>query len=327
MPFDSSGGTSLSPLTNKSVMPFNNVTTIQDVLEGNKYILPDAGGDWGKGNEDSPSYKEEGDEYKREIRDLKLFQDLSQPHRERPEKWIVVTPNKIYDFNSFPVAQEYAKKLRALNQPVKSVSKIAQSVINTVYNSINSCFMIESLDNIRQVKETGSCFCVKPNTFITCAHVIKKYDKRKLKNEETSNITLNIIQNNKNIPAKIVDVNWNLDLALVSCGIACDPISLDPSRTIGEEIIAIGSPHGFNNNVTNGIIGSDNRKIYNYDGAPQYFFVDAAILPGNSGGPIISVTRDKVVGMVTLIVSSGSGYGLNACLQSEYIIDYLSKSI
>ena len=49
-------GTGLSPTTDKSVVPTNNVYTIQDVLDGRKYTLPGGGGDWSSGEDVSKSY-------------------------------------------------------------------------------------------------------------------------------------------------------------------------------------------------------------------------------------------------------------------------------
>jgi len=328
MPFDTQPGTntSLSPTTEKSIMPFNNVVTIQDVLDGRKYRLPDAGGDWGKGDEEYTSYKEEGDDYKRVERDLKIFQDMSKNPDKSQEKWIVVTPTQVFNLFSLQAVQEQIKKLKALDQPVKFVSKVAQSLVNSIYESINSCVMVESLNFENRTKETGSAFCIAPNLFLTCAHVVKKYDKRKSKNIEYSNANIRLVQNGSFYNAKVVNIDWYLDLALISSDLNVDVLSIGDQKPIGEEIIVIGSPHGFENNITHGIISSDNRKVYNYEGAPKYFFVDADIFEGNSGGPVISANDNKVIGVVTLIISSrNSGYGLNACLQTKYIKDFLNK--
>ncbi len=58
-------GTGLSTPTQRSVVPTNNVHTIQDVMDGRKYELPGGGGDWSEGEDLFHSYKEEGDLYKR----------------------------------------------------------------------------------------------------------------------------------------------------------------------------------------------------------------------------------------------------------------------
>jgi len=56
-------------------------------------------------------------------------------------------------------------------------------------------------------------------------------------------------------------------------------------------------------------------------------FIDAAVFPGSSGGPVIRVGSGNVVGMITLIVSGGEDYGLNAALPSAYIKEFIAKYI
>ena len=47
----------------------------------------------------------------------------------------------------------------------------------TVDDALEKTFMIESINFNEQTKETGAAFCIAPNTFLTCAHVVKTYNK------------------------------------------------------------------------------------------------------------------------------------------------------
>jgi S1-C subfamily serine protease len=314
-------------------MPFNNVPTIQDFLGGQKTmsdILPHTRGNWATGKDVDKSYKEKGSDYRskeeylgrmlrdREIQERLVDKDIS------PQKWKVKVPGGSKSFLSFELAQRY---IREKGIPFRYLSRIAQTRrqeeaerVEVIGESINKCFLVESIDIDAGVKETGSAFCIAPNYFITCAHVLKNYDKNKLKNNlNFRNTYVNLIKQGNTYRASVAKVDSRLDIALLKCDVDVEPFKLDTVFSVGEDIIAIGSPHGYENNVSTGNIGSLDRKLYTYKGAPDYMFVDLSIFPGNSGGPVIKVDNGNVVGMVTLIVTSEGGYGLNAALSSVYI--------
>jgi len=346
MPFDNRSdgqGASISPESGKSTMPYNNIVTIQDILNGdNQYNTLHGGGSWSPGEDTFTSYKETGDDYKRRETDLdrwKRDEDIAQRllgNQINPLKaeWKVKMDGGSIYFVSFELAQEY---LRKNNLPFKYLSKIAQNqssiknAVGLVSDSLNKCFMVESIDLVRGVKETGSAFCVKKNYFLTCAHVILKYNKYEEVNEQNfmnKNISVNLFQNNQFYKSDVVAVDPQKDLALLHSDVVSDSFEIDnESLIIGQPIIVIGSPHGYDNNVTEGIISSLHRKLYYYNNAPDYMFVDANIFPGNSGGPVIGVENGKVVGMITLVVISSGNYGLNAALPSTYINDFCLKHI
>ena len=344
MPFDNAtqyGDKVLSPLTQKSIMPANNVLTIQDLLNGNKKIsdfYPHGGGDWSPGkNSQSPSYKPEGDDYKRRERDLEIIRNMLGNSDHPMEKWKVKVPGGSKIFMSFSLAQQYESKLKDRGVPFVYLSRIAQKKslekdrVEVISDSLSKCFMVESIDVKGGMKETGSAFCVAPNLFITCAHVIKKYNKNEIESinvdDFSSDIFVNLVQNGSWNKAELVDINLRWDIALLKCDIDAQPFELDQNIGLGDDIISISSPHGYENNVSTGVVGSLNRKIYFYRGSPEYMFVDLSIFPGSSGGPIIKESNGKVVGMITLIVSSEGDYGLNAGLSSRYIEEFYKSKV
>jgi serine protease Do len=75
---------------------------------------------------------------------------------------------------------------------------------------------------------------------------------------------------------------------------------------VGQWVLAIGSPFGFDNTVTAGVVSAMNR---NFPGAGYvpYIQTDVAVNPGNSGGPLLN-TRGEVVGINSQIISSSGGY-------------------
>jgi len=334
-PFDNrteNGQPSIGPSTKKVIVPTNNVHTIQDVLNGRPYKMPGAGGSWGEGENSQPgSYKSEGDDYKREAKDFEILRNMLGVNPFISEVWRVKVPGGSKDFTSFHMAEAYSEKLRGKGIGSTYVTRVAQSNNKTriITESLEKTFMIESINVGEGVKETGSAFCVAKNYFVTCAHVIKNYDKNNPKNafDYMDDIFVNIYFGGTARRATIIDIDPKLDIALIQCDIDVEPFVLGVNPQVGQDIIAVGSPHGYENNVSTGTIGSLDRKIYTYKEAPDYMFADMSIFPGNSGGPVIDEEKGHVVGMVTLIVSSIGGYGLNACLPSKYVQEFCRRSI
>jgi len=287
------------------------------------------------GEDVDKSYKDKGDDYKRLERDLDILQRMTGPNEGYDEKWKVKVPGGAKVFPSFPLAQQYKRRLKNMGIPCSYVTRIAQNSelaqdrVNVIAESLNKTFMVESINVVRGVKESGAAFCVFPNYFVTCAHVINRYDKYNIKANDdlASGVIVNLIRGGSKYRAIVVATDPYLDIALLKSDIKVEPMQLEVSFNIGDDIIAIGSPHGYENNVSTGAVGSVNRKIYFYNGAPNYTFVDLAIFPGNSGGPVIQESSGKVIGMVTLIVSGAGGYGLNASLPSAYIEGFCDENI
>jgi putative serine protease PepD len=115
--------------------------------------------------------------------------------------------------------------------------------------------------------------------------------------------------------AHLVGQDPSKDLALLRVspeGIAMHPLSLAPSGSaqIGEAAWAIGNPFGLNWTLTGGVVSALNRAINSPSGAPirEVIQTDAALNPGNSGGPLIN-GQGEVIGVNSQIVSGSSTSG------------------
>jgi S1-C subfamily serine protease len=118
------------------------------------------------------------------------------------------------------------------------------------------------------------------------------------------------------IPAKIVGSDLSTDLAVVKVdpNDAADlvPVPLGDSETahVGDPVVAIGNPFGYEHTVTTGIVSALGRSIQ----APNEFSIDdaiqtdAAINPGNSGGPLLDA-RGRVIGVNSQIATEGGSRG------------------
>lgn len=98
---------------------------------------------------------------------------------------------------------------------------------------------------------------------------------------------------------------------------------------VGEWVIAIGSPRGFDWTVTAGIISAKNRTnvgALGPSGYEDFIQTDAAINPGNSGGPLINL-RGEVIGINSLIVSTSQGFqGMGFAIPSN-MVKVISQSL
>jgi serine protease Do len=145
----------------------------------------------------------------------------------------------------------------------------------------------------------GSGFIVSPDGYIlTNNHVVDKADEITVK-----------LYNQKEYKAKVIGTDKETDLAVIRIDTkGLTPILMGDSDKInvGDWVVAVGSPFGLEQTVTQGIISAKGRII----GAGPYddfLQTDAAINPGNSGGPLISMDGE-VIGINTAISSTSGGY-------------------
>jgi S1-C subfamily serine protease len=329
MPFD--GG--LSPPTERSVMPFHNVHTIQDVLSGKPYKMPAAGGSWSQddiGTKNRGERGEVGENYKRKERDLEILNRMNINDKEQ-EKWRVRVPGGVKEFTSFELANKYKERMKAKGIPFSYVTRIAQNgnKQKVIADSINKTFTVESFDLGSDVKEIGSGFCVYPNHIVTCAHVLHEYDKTHIGQanistwqNNSSNLTIYVTGNRQRKQAELVAFDLSLDIAILRADIQSEPFVLDNETNIGDTIFSVGSPYGFENNVSTGTLGSVERVVYTYPSAPRFMFFDMSVFEGNSGGPVIQESTGNVIGMIVLVVAKSGEYGLNAGLDAQDIKNF-----
>ena len=131
-------------------------------------------------------------------------------------------------------------------------------------------------------------------------------------------ITFNQVTKN----AEFIGHNNRFDIALLKISGNYDPLRFANSNNIqiGENVIAIGNPLGLQFSVTEGIVSAVHREGIN--GVDAYIQTDAALNPGNSGGPLIN-KEGKVIGINNFKI--GSGENLGFALESNYIIDTVNE--
>ena len=101
------------------------------------------------------------------------------------------------------------------------------------------------------------------------------------------------------------------------------PLPLGSSRDlmVGQRVIAIGNPFGFDHTLTTGVISALDRAVPTGDGGANFHLIqtDAAINPGNSGGPLLD-SAGRLIGVNTAIVSpSGASAGIGFAIPADIV--------
>lgn len=148
----------------------------------------------------------------------------------------------------------------------------------------------------------GSGFIVSSDGYIlTNAHVVGE-------GGEGTDLTVQLADGRK-FPAKIVGADRRTDIAVVKIDAKGLPTVKfgDPEKArVGQWVIAVGSPFGFEHTVTAGIISAKSRRLPDETYVP-FIQTDAAVNPGNSGGPLFNMDGE-VIGINSQIYSRSGGY-------------------
>jgi serine protease Do len=143
----------------------------------------------------------------------------------------------------------------------------------------------------------GSGFIYSADGYVlTNAHVVA--------NAEEVTVTLT---DKREFKAKVIGSDQRTDIAVLKLDVTGLPkVNLGDSDKVrvGEWVMAIGSPFGFENTVTAGIVSAKTRETGEF---VPFIQTDAAVNPGNSGGPLFN-NKGEVIGINAQIYSDGGGY-------------------
>jgi S1-C subfamily serine protease len=164
----------------------------------------------------------------------------------------------------------------------------------------------------------GSGFIISPEGFmVTNCHVAENADKIDVE-----------LQDGRMYQAELTGLDPYTDLAVLKVYTENLPFvsfRTDPGLRVGQLVIAIGNPYGFQYTVTTGVISALGRTLQSRSGRmiDNVIQTDAALNPGNSGGPLVD-SQGKVIGVNTAIISQAQGICFSiGSGTAEYIVGKL----
>ena len=148
----------------------------------------------------------------------------------------------------------------------------------------------------------GSGFIISEDGYVlTNAHVVSERGTN-------TEVTVRLIDR-REFKAKVVGVDPRTDIAVLKIDTEGLPTvkAGDPDNTrVGEWVVAVGSPFGFESSVTAGIVSAKARRLPSETYVP-FIQTDVAINPGNSGGPLF-ILAGEVIGINSQIYSRSGGF-------------------
>lgn len=163
----------------------------------------------------------------------------------------------------------------------------------------------------------GSGFVISQDGYIlTNHHVVKDADEIIVKFSDRRELLAKLIGSDARTDVALLKVDAH-DLPTVSIG---DPNQLQ----VGEWVLAIGSPFGFEQSVTAGIVSAKGRSLPGGNYVP-FIQTDVAINPGNSGGPLFNMDG-KVIGINSQIYSRTGGFmGLSFAIPMDVVMNVVEQ--
>jgi S1-C subfamily serine protease len=177
-----------------------------------------------------------------------------------------------------------ATTVNATTAPAGSVAAVAQQVGPAVVS-------------VRTDQGLGSGVVYDPSGLIlTNAHVVAG----------AQSITIGMVDG-RHFAGKVVGADTGFDVAVIKIdgsNLPTATLGLSSNLQVGDAVVAIGNPFGFDHTLTTGVVSALNRPVSEGQGSYNQPMVqtDAAINPGNSGGPLLDI-NGQVIGITTLVAA------------------------
>ncbi len=169
----------------------------------------------------------------------------------------------------------------------------------------------------KESKSLGSGFIISSDGYVlTNHHVVKNADEIIVKLKDRRQLVATLIGSDESTDIAVLKVEAT-DLPVVKKGVS-------EELKVGEWVLAIGTPFGFEQSVTAGIVSAKGRSLPGGNYVP-FIQTDVAINPGNSGGPLFNMDGE-VVGINSQIYSRSGGYmGLSFAIPIDVAMNVVDQ--
>ncbi len=233
---------------------------------------------------------------------LRLMQPKGDQHR--PETYTLANGPRI-DLKDVNVLAEMSRQRIILARAVvpSVVSIVTSKTVEVPEYQNNPAYQFFQRNlrrdaGPRTANQLGSGAIVsKEGHIVTNNHVIEGMDEIAVK-----------LSDGRERAARLVGIDKDTDIAVLKIDaddLTALPFGNSDAVEVGETVMAVGNPYGWEESVTQGIISAKGRR--GSENVSDLFQIDAAINPGNSGGPLINV-RGELIGINEAIFSRSGGW-------------------